>query len=769
MKSKNSYVVVGKNLPTVGAVEKASGEATFVDDICLPGMLYGVILGSSHAHARILSIDTSRAEQLPGVKAVITGKDLPDRKFNFNANLHDGLADQLPIEREKVRLVGDAVAAVAAVNLETAERALELIEVDYEVLPVLLDPEKAMEAGAPLIHESDPKKERNISLEINYDFGDVDGGFKEADYIFEHKFKTSHQVPSCMETHGCIARWDRDGRLTVWSSVHGVSTRQRDLAKLLDVPYGNIRFIAHYVGGSFGGKIDMHSIEPIAAYLSKKAGQPVKMILDRAEEFTITRTRHPDIIELKTGVKKDGTIVAREARFIQDNGAYNAIGPAVFHETGQLLSSYYRVKNARVHGYLVYTNKPYGSSFRGFGNPQAVFAIDSQMDIIAQKLGIDPVELRLKNATKPGDATACNWIVTSCGLSECITKVASAIGWKEKRSEKIKNRGVGLATCFHWGGGVRIGHVDFCNVIVEVSNGGQVYVYSGAVDVGSCADGMMAQVVAEELGVELKAVKIVTRDTDTCPPFPYVASPNTFVACGAAKASAADARRQILEAAAAIRNMNANDMSIANGYIYDKWSGEKIMPVREATHYSYEVKGQPVIGNVRFNQGTTYYDMMTGLDQLSPTYTFGAHAVEVEVDPSTGEVKLLEVAAAYDVGQAISPMMCEGQIMGGLACGLGFALTEDLKFDSDGRLLNANYTDYKMFRALDMPQKLTALVVEIDDPRGPFGAKGVGEACTVPVAAAIANAIDDAVGVRITELPITPERLLEHLNKRESE
>lgn len=752
---KGQHLVIGKRIPRVDASEKARGEARFVDDITIPGMLYGATLKSPYAHARILSIDTNKAEKLPGVKAVITGKDMIDSKRCIFSEIVPVWEDKLPLEIEKVRFIGDEVAAVAAVDLKTAERALELIDVKYEVFPPVLDPEKSMEANSPKIHD----KDSNISIEIHYDFGDVEGGFGQADYTFEDTFRTSHQAHCCMETHGCIAEWGDDGRLTIWATTQRASSYQRELAKVLGIPYSDVRVMKTSVGGSFGSRMSLHTVEPICAYLAKKAGLPVKLVYNRDEEFVSSRTRHPAIIEIKTGVKNDGIIIAREAKVILDNGAYNDLGPKVLHEVATLLCSYYKVKNVRVNGYLVYTNKPYGGAFRGFGNPEVAFAVESQMDIIANKINIDPVELRLKNASDPGDVTACGWEITSCGLKECIEKAAAAIGWEKKR-RRANNHGVGIAACIHWGGGLRVGESDFCIAVVEVNNAGQAYVFTGEKEVGGGSDTIITQIVAEELGISPKVVRLMPLDTDVTPSFLFAGSPTTFVAGGAAKAAASDAKRQILEAAAGMKAINIKELDILDGYIYDIRSHMKLLPVSEAAHFSYEIMGIPIIGKGCFNQGPTQYDMETGRGQLSPTYSFAAQAVEVTVVPENGVVEVLEFACAHDCGMGINPTMAEGQIEGGLAQGIGYALTEGLAFNNDGKALNSSFTDYRIPRAKDMPKKINSIIVETKDSKGPFGAKALGETSMVPTAPAIANAIEDAVGVRIKELPITPEKVV---------
>ena len=762
LKTERQYAIIGKAIPRVDAVEKATGEACYLDDIHLPGMLYAAVLGSPYAHARILSIDISRAEKLPGVKAVLTGKDLPDRKFCTASGLLPGLDDKYPLEKEKVRCIGDEVAAVAAVDIETAEKAVELIKVEYEVLTPILDPEKAMIENTLRIHG---ERERNISAVLRYSFGDVDQAFKEAECVFEDTYKTSQPAPCCMETHGCIARWDSSGRLTLWSSTQMASGFRRELSRIMGIPYSDVRVLQPAVGGSFGSKMSMHSIEPIAAHLAKKTGRPVKLVYSREQEFVSSRTRHPAIIRIKTGTGKDGTITARECDVIFDNGAYNGQGPAVLYKLCTVLCSHYNVRNTRVNGYLVYTNKPWGGAFRGFGNPQANFAIESQMDAIAARLGIDAVELRLKNAIQPGDVTATGWEISSCGMSECIRKAAEAIDWENKRG-RGNHRGVGLAACIHWGGGVStMRDANLCSAIVEVNGTGQVFVFTGAPEVGEGANTVFTQIVAEEMGIPEKAVTIMPVDTDVSPSFFFNGSPNTFVGGGAARVAAADARRQLLEAAAELKSVNPDGLDIKNGIIFERESGKELVSVAEACRFSYDVKGCPIVGKGSFNQGPTKENIRTGYGQPTPTYCFAAQAVEVEVDPDTGIVKVLKCVTSSDSGKVINPLMAEGQIEGALAQGLGFALTEDLVYDDQGRVLNASFTDYKVFRASDMPAEVISVPVETADPRGPFGAKSLGEAVIVPVPAAVANAIADATGLRMKDLPITPEKISEAFEK----
>jgi CO/xanthine dehydrogenase Mo-binding subunit len=755
-KVKNKYSYVGNSVKRVDAGEKVTGETQYVDDIRLPGMLYAAILGSPYAHARILKIDTSLAEKLSGVKAVITGKDIPDRKFCTNSGLLPNLDDKLPIEKEKVRYIGDDVAAVAAVDIETAERALELIDVEYEPLDPVLDPEKAMSEDVPLVHDD---HERNISVELNYSFGDVDKAFGEADNVFEDEFRTSHAAPCCMEPHGCIARWERNGRLTLYSTTQLASGFRREISRVMGISFGDVRIIQTGVGGSFGSKMAMHSIEPIAAHLSKITGRPVNLCLSRDEEFVSSRTRHPSIVRIKTGVNKEGRIIAREAVIIFDNGAYNSQGVTALYKACTVLCSHYNIENVRVKGLLVYTNKPYGGAFRGFGNPQATFAIESQLDIIAGKMSIDPVDLRLKNAIKSGDVTPSGWSISSCGLSECLEKAAEAIDWKNKRG-KGKNRGVGLAACIHWGGGISVIKVsNLCSSIIEVSTTGRVFVHVGSHEIGEGANTVITQIVAEELGVPVDAIDVMLVDTDHSPSFFFTGSPTTFVAGNAARVAAADVKKQLLEDAAKMASVDPEVLDIKDGAVYIQASGEKVATVAEVARHSYELSGSPIVGKGSFDQGPAQEDIRKGYGQPSPTFSFVVQAAEVEVDPETGAVKVLKSVSACDCGTVINPKMAEGQVEGALAQGLGFALTEGLVFDNEGKVLNSSYTDYKVFRAQDMPEEIITLQVETTDPRGPFGAKSLGEAVIVPIAPAVANAIADATGLRMKELPITPEKI----------
>jgi len=761
------YTVVGKRLPRVDAKEKVTGEAKFTHDIELPGMLWCKILRSPYPHAKIKKIDVSKAKELPGVEAVITAEDMPKTKIGHDPEL----LDKSPLADDKVRYVGDEVAAVAAIDEETAEKALSLIQVDYEQLPAVFDPEEAMKPNAPKIHDY---VENNILKSYHWMFGDVEKGFKEADYIFEDKFTTQQQPHICMETHSCVANWDSEGKLTFWSSTQVPHVLRSRLAEALDIPYTKVNIKSKYTGGGFGGKTELFSHDVICAFLAKKTGKPVKLILSREEEFTCTGTRHPAIIKIKTGVKKDGTITTRYVKAILDKGAY-ASQYTVLASIGWKAAHYYRIANYKFDGYAVYTNKPFGTAMRAFGGPQICFAIESQMDMIAEKLGMDPLDLRLKNANKPGDITVIGSKLASCGLSECLRSAAKTIGWKKKRNEMKKrnhqvcmHRGVGIASAFHeCGFRGHIGKVDLSSATVKINKDGTVQVFAGGSEIGVGYNTVLTQIAAEELGVCFEDVKIVTGDTNLTPvDLGLWASRGTFFSGNAVKMAVADAKRQLLEAAAEILNTTSDELEVRDGKIYVKNSPEKEVHISDVARHSYLSKGEPIIGRSVYESDATLPDEKGKYTPpgACPTYSFAACVAEVEIDAETGQVHVLQIVSAHDCGFAINPINVEGQIEGGIAQGLGHTFLEGLIY-KEGKALNAAFLDHKIFTAKDMP-KIKPLIIETIDPKGPFGAKGTAEVGTSAVPAAIANAIYNAIGIRFRDLPITPEDVLKSLKKK---
>ena len=750
--------VLGKGLPRLDATDKATGKAQYVIDLQMPGMLFGKILRSPHPHALIKSIDTSRAQNLDGVHTVLTGEDVPLRKFSF----FDHLADKTMFCSDKVRYVGDEVAAVAAVDWETATRALELIEVDYEPLPAVFDPEEAMKTGSPLIHDG----ESNICFQSERVFGDPEQAFRECDYICEDRYVTSHVAHCCLESSNCIARWDPPDRLTVWTSSQAPHTQRQEVARILGMPAGRVRFLGASMGGGFGARLVMDMKLPIGAILSKKTGRPVKIVNTRSEEFATAKTRYGYTIYLKTGAKKDGTLLAREMRIVGDNGAYHDKGPSTLGLSSTVSGMMYNVPNRRFQGIFVYTNKQMGTAFRGFGNPQVTFAMETQLDALAGKIGMGPLELRLKNANQPGTSTPFGAEITSCGMTECMQSATAKAGWQDKRHQKGL-KGIGLANVIHSGGGSRSYGYNATDAFLKISEEGMVTLITGAPDMGQGAHTALAQIAAEELGVPLDAFKVVSDDTDLTPyDLGACASRTTFICGNAALSAAKDAKREIVSVASEMMEANPKDIVLKKGKVSVKGSPEKFSHTfAELAEYAIQKKGEPISGRGRFVDklpaGCTPEEAAV---MNTPTFAFGAQVAEVEIDEKTGEVTLLKFVAAHDIGRIVNSHMAEGQVEGAVVQGIGYALMENMVFEG-GRLLNDGFLDYKIPRITDIPS-IETIFVETNDPAGPFGAKGIGEPGIVPTAPAIANAIFNASGIRVRRLPISPEEILEGLRKR---
>jgi len=751
--------VIGRGVPRVTGTLEASGAAKYAPDIELPGMLYAKILRSPYAHAVIKKIDTSKAERLPGVVAVVTHKDVPRIAYTGEGGppsiSFTGKAgkseESFPRDEyildNKVRHVGDKVAVVAAVDEDTAEEALELIDVDYEVLPAVFDPEEAMKQGAPKIHRS----KNNIAAHIVNEWGDIERGFREADYVFEGRYTTPRQAHAALEPHACVADYSRySGELTVWTTTQIPFVNQRILSELLNIPMNRIRIIKTFTGGGFGGK-DEILLEPICALMSMITGRPVKLVLTREEVFVGTRTRHPSVIYLKTGVKKDGILTSRYIRAILNGGAYASHGPSVTAAMGSREIGLYRCPNVKFDGYCVYTNCPPAGAFRGYGNPQQTFAIEQQIDEIAEKLGMDPVDLRLKNAIRKGDLNPGTGLkLESCGLQECIRKGAEKMDWIKKRrmpreARGSKRRGYGMGIFMHNSGCVP--YLPECSSsIVTVNSDGTAKVLVGSADIGQGSSTIMAQIAAEELGLSLKDVSVVSADTGVVP-FDQgtYGSRTSYVMGNAVLAAARDAKNQILELASKVLKTSAENLEIREGKVRIKKGEGKEIPVSTIiSGFQFSPKeGKIIVGKASYQPP-------------SNAPYFGAQFVEVEVDTETGEINVLKVVNAQDVGKALNPLTVEGQLEGAVYMGLGLALTENLVVDERGNPLNLNFTDYRLLRATDMP-RVELIIVEDKEPSGPFGAKGMGEGGLNPTAAALANAVFDALGVRIREIPMVSE------------
>lgn len=750
------FSTIGKRIPMIDAEEKATGSIKYITDLKLPGMLWGKVLRSPHPHARIAHIDVSRSKKLLGVRAAITAEDTPKKKFGVIVK------DELPLATDKVRYVGDEVAAVAAIDPDIAEEALNLIRVDYEPLEAVFDPEEAMRPGAPKIHEV----QDNVAIKVSYDRGDFEGGLREAYRVFEDRFVTNLQHQAYMEPVASLADFQLGGKLALWLPIQNPAGSRLAISEALDMPIADIRVISAYSGGSFGAKLDRRDYI-ICALLSKAAGRPVKMVNTRAEDFATTLPRVPLIIYLKTGVKRAGLITAKEVRIVADNGAYTNYAPPIMLAGSQRSDSLYRVKNLRTNAVLVYTNKIASGCFRGFGNPQMMFAVESQMGWIADELGIDPAELRLKNSAQPGDVTAHGWKIKSCALSDCIKKSIDAAGWADKRRSRTPNRGIGMACTMHVSGNRSFfPHFDGSTAHVRINDAGHITVVSGEVDLGQGAKTIFAQIAAEELGVSPHDVEVLSVDTDAAPfGLGTWASRVTFIGGNAVKAAAEDARKKLFEVAARLLEASPEDLSAAEGKIFVRGAPHKAIPFLEAARSAvFTGGGAPILGIGTFiPPETVVADPVTKYGNYAAAFPFAAHVAEVEVDPEVGHVRVLKYTAAHDLGRTLNPMAAEGQVEGGVAQGLGYALTEQLCLEK-GKVQNDSLMDYRVPLALDMPS-IKTIFVESIDPIGPYGAKGLAEPAVNPCAGAIANAIYDALRVKIKELPITPERLFMALKR----
>jgi 4-hydroxybenzoyl-CoA reductase alpha subunit len=722
-------------------------------------MLHGKVLRSSYPHARIVSINTTKVEKLAGVKAVITAEDTAKIPYCIIPRI----ANKLPLEDTKVRYIGDEVAAVAAETEEVAEEALKLIEVAYEELPAVFNPEEALKPEAPLLYE---ETGTNLAEHFHKEYGDVERGFQEADLIVEDRFETSPVTPCCMELRSCIASFDASGRLTLIANTQAPFSLRLELSKVIPLALNKIRIIKLPVGGAFGSRFGMDPIDPICVYLSRKSGRPVKIVNTREEEFVTSRYRYRMVFYLKTGAKKDGTIVAREARVITDNGAHNFQGYTITAGICQKLTFVYKIPNIKFDGYVAYTNNVYGGAFRGYGNPQMTFAAESHIDMIAEKLGMDFLDVSLKNIVEPGYKTVSNCHITSCGLYDCMTQAADVAGWHKKR-RKSGRRGIGMASVQHVGAGIKAffgNNCNFSSAAIKVNEDGTVNLMTGSSDIGQGSDTTLAQIAAEELGIRFEDIRMITADTDVTPMCLGTWGDRvTFIAGLAVQNAARDAKKQLLELASEILEANVDDLDSREGRIFVKGSPVKGISIAELAEISYFSKGRPILGRGFYDDPISKPDLETGYVG-APTYAFATQVAEVEVDVETGKVKVLKITSAHDLGRAINPMAVVGQIDGAMAQGIGSTLFERLEWEK-GRTLNSNFLDYRMLTAMDM-STIEPILIESIDPNGPFGAKGVGEPALVPTAAAIANAIYDAVGVRIKSLPITPDKILNALKEK---
>jgi len=764
--NKGDFTVVGQPLPKIDAWAKVTGETKYADDLVLPRMAYGKLLRSPHPHARITGIDTTRARALPGVYAVITGADLPAVKFGILPVSQDEEA----LCTEKVRMVGDAVAAVAAVDEETAERACELIEVGYEPLPALMSIEESLAHPDVRIHEygDGPNVHKNVALQ----FGDVEAAFARAHLVREDVFYFEGNTHLPMEQHAAVAHHGPDGKLTLWSSTQTPHYVHRLLGKILDMPTAHIRVIAAPVGGGFGGKLDPFAHEIAACKLSQLTGRPVKIALTREEVFYVHRGRHPVLMWIKTGFTKDGDITGCHLRTWLDGGAYGSYGVASTFYTGVINPVTYKMPVYKFEGARIFTNKPPCGPKRGHGTPQPRFALECQLDKAAEQLGLDPADLRRRIVADPFTKTANHLTVTTIGLGECIDKVVEASGWREKRralGERpragSKKTGLGIAcSAYLTGAGTAIywNSMPHSGVIIRADRGGGVAVLCGATDIGQGSDSILAYLPAEVLGIDPRDVRVHPADTDLTPVDLGSYSSRVTLMCGMAAIQAAQRLRAVIFKAVAEKLgveasvLVARDRKVG---VPDDW--DKAVPFARAVELAEAMHGVLAFaGSYAPPKRAGKYK--GGGVGPSPCYSYSACVVELTVDEETAEMELRDVWIAHDVGRALNPLLVEGQVEGSVYMGIGEALMEEQVFRK-GLHKTPSMLDYKSPTTLETPS-IHTIIVETDDPEGPFGAKEAGQGPLLPVIPAIANAVYSAVGVRIDEIPITPDKILKALD-----
>lgn len=788
---------VGNSPPRVDAPDKVSGRTLYIHDFERPGMLWGAIKWSEHAHARIVRIDTSRAEALPGVVAVVTGFNTPPVGIGF---LRDGVV----LKADKVRSLRDEVAAVAALDEETARAAVDLIEVEYEPLVAVFDADSAMVDGAPRIHEQDGRGRKTdsnrVPLDYGHETGDVDAARAEAAYVAEGDYTVPLIQQACMGTAGCVAEFDARGQLTIWAKTQVPFMAQREFTRALremGIEHASARVIVPALGGGFGTGLETHPYEFISILLAWRTGRPVKILFNRHEEFTYTSPRQSARVHVAQGCDAEGRLLFREVRVVQDNGAYASWGST--YPTVMLLpvTSLYRVPNVRFHAEVVYTNNTYCQAMRGYGNPEVTFGIECGLDELAGLAGLSQAEIRQRNANKPGERTPMDLRISSCGLRECLDAVEEHLSNPCEETETAGGpyrRGIGMASFVHVGGSGRIYRSDASGILLKFDDFGTLHVRHGGVEMGQGLHTTLTQTLASELGLQLEQIRISETDTATCPwDVGTHASRGAFMACTAAIKAAATMREKLFAlcppvfpelvaanlakwtkqhgrpddadfdfaAAAQGGGFRLDDGLVAlDGAPDAPWAAVELARVLRAIHFRED--GAMLTARAYFEPPSDLPDWKVGVGNMSATYTFGVQGCEVEVDTETGAIRILKMVTALDVGTVLNPKSLKGQVYGGLAQGLGYALYEEV-LTHEGRTLNPGFTDYKIPTAVEMDFPVETIFVETEDEFGPHGAKGAGEPALVPTAPAIANAIRAATGAELRDLPMTPERVLRAL------
>jgi len=764
---------IGKGIPKVDGVLKATGKAAFGADTFLPGMLHGKVLRSTVPHAKIVNIDVSEALKLPGVKAAITGKDFPwGLKFGFSSQYRD----QAPLAQDKVRFIGDEVAAVAAIDEDTAEEALDLIKVEYEELPAVFDPFEAMKEGAPLIHEDKPN---NICAETHIEFGDVEQGFLESDLVREDAFDTQAVKHGFIEPHAALGLWDplwdSTGKATIWANKQSPYVASRKIAMALGIKPSALRLVQTYIGGGFGSaRSDPQPLDFCALMLSRKTGRPVKIVYTMEDVLVMGEMRHPFHMKAKTGMMKDGTLKAMQIYAVADGGAFTSIGPISITLAAISTDLPLYIPNVKYDAVRVFTNKGHCGSLRGHGVPQIRWALGQQLDMMCNELGLDMAEVITKNAVHTGDVTPRGMKIESCGLTECVEKAVSVSGWKDKKGRLPPYHGIGMSTGSYYTG-VKISGHNSASCIIRMNEDGTASVQTGATDIGQGSSTVIAQIVAEVLGLNIQDITINSGvDTDFTPVDPGTyGSRVSFFSGNAAKLAAEDAKRQLAEEASRLLQAPPEELIFKNRQVYAEAKPEAALKIAALVrHVGQKLSSwnRTVWGRANYDFDLPYLDFKTGRGNASPAYAFGVDVVEVEVDPETGKITILSVVGAHDVGKVLNVNNCVGQVNGAWIMCQGQCMFEDLKrHPADGRVLNPNFMDYKLPTTMDIPRKVDHILVESIDPNGPFGAKEAGEGASTGWIYAFGNAVADAIGERIRDLPITPEKVLQAIKKKRRE
>ncbi len=755
-----AFSVIGQPARKADGLAKATGEAVYADDIALPGMLHAKTLRSTVPHARIRRLDASKAKALPGVLAVITGADLPEKY-----GVIPWTQDETTLAVDKVRFIGDAVAAVAAVDEDTAIDALELIEVEYEPLHAFLDPREAATRAEPRIHED---RKDNVSKHVRLEFGDVDGGLEKAAVVVEGEYAFQGTTHAAIEPHCAVARVSGDGLLTVWSSTQITHYVHRALAKVLGLPESKIRVVQPALGGAFGGKSDPFSLEFCVAKLALVTGRPVKMLWTREEVFYSHRGRHPMQMTYRTGATSDGKLTAVDAKILIDGGAYSSFGLVTTYYAGQLLTGPYDFPAYRFDSTRVFTNKPPCGPKRGHGSVQPRFAFEVQLDEVAEKLGLDPIELRRRNYQGAFTTTVNGQRITSSGFGQCLDAVEAASRWKERHGRLPFGHGLGVAGSMYISGTnypVYPNELPQAGIQLKVDRSGLVTVFTGGNDIGQGSNSVVRAIVAEELGVELDAVRVVAADTDLCPvDLGAYSSRVTFMVGNACIDACRKLRAQVVQAVAEKWGVEPSRVALVKGQALEEGGEGRRLPVREAFQLA-EARFDTLGATGSYNTPKLGGDYRGGTIGASPAYSFTAHVAEVLVDVETGRVSCERIWVAHDCGRALNPVIVSGQMEGSAYMGAAEAVLEEHRVDHRGLVVAPNLLDYPIPTSLDTPE-LCSLIVESVDPEGPYGAKEAGEGPLHPAIPAIANAVFDAVGIRLRELPLTPARVLKALKEK---